>query len=374
MAITRSLQSAVLDGAGIGFRNRIINGDMKIDQRNNGAAISVTDNGSWFAADRFCVDGQVTDGVLSIRQVTTANSAASNYEAGSTPAGFTHSYKIAVTTADASIGATQSYIFRQKIEGHNIADLDWGLTTAKTVTFSFWIKCTLTGTFGGCLNNAAADRFYPFSYTINSANTWEYKTITIPGPTAGTWLKDNSIGVAIILSLGTGSTYLASTPNVWGTTGYQGVTGQTNLISTLSAAMYITGVQFEVGTAATPFEKRPYGLELELCKRYYQQFTVLPGGGSGYGALSYYGGTSSLIYQGVYWTRSSPTAAYLNNSNVQYYSYGGAWTASTPSVNIIPSTNAYEITTWFTGDGDGRGKLLRKNDANDLILTLTAEL
>ncbi len=240
-----------------GFRNRIINGDMRIDQRNAGAAITVNSTGTFFPVDRFFGSGQATDGVFTLQQSSTA------------PSGFVNSVIATVTTADASIGATQFYLFNQYIEGTNVADLAWGTASAKTVTLSFWVRSSLTGTFGGVISNSAQNRSYPFTYTISAANTYEYKTVTIAGDTSGTWLTTTGIGIRLHFDLGVGSTY-RGTAGSWAGATYLGATGATNVIGTLNATWYITGVQLEVGSVATPFERIDYGRELQLCLRYYQ--------------------------------------------------------------------------------------------------------
>jgi hypothetical protein len=250
-----------------GFRNRVINGNMVIDQRNAGASVTIDANAIIYVVDRWYGRAQATDGVFTLQQDSSA------------PAGFTKSLKATVTTADASIGSTQLYRIEQRIEGFNIADLGWGTASAQTVTLSFWVRSSLTGTFGGSVSNSAANRFYPFGFAISAANTWEYKTITITGDTSGTWLTDNGTGINISWSLGSGSDRLG-TPGAWVSTQTQGVTGQTQLISTNGATFYITGVQLEAGSVATPFERRPYGTELALCQRYYEKsynIDVAPG-------------------------------------------------------------------------------------------------
>jgi hypothetical protein len=239
-----------------GFKNRIINGAMVIDQRNAGASVTVNSNTDFFAVDRWAANGQSTDGVFTSQQSSTA------------PIGFVNSLVATVTTADSSIGASQRYFIGQKIEGFNIADFGWGTANAATVTLSFWVRSSLTGTFGGSLKNSAADRSYPFTYTINSANTFEQKTVTIAGDTSGTWLTTNGIGIVVSLSLGAGSSFL-NTAGAWAAGNYFGATGQTNLIGTNGATFYITGVQFEKGSTATSFDYRPYGTELNLCLRYF---------------------------------------------------------------------------------------------------------
>jgi hypothetical protein len=237
-----------------GFVNRIINGDMRIDQRATSITANATTN--YYTVDRWRVRGESSDGVFTAAQSSTA------------PTGFNKSLLITVTTADASIGATQIYAINQLIEGYNIADLSWGTASAKTVTLSFWVRSSLTGTFGGALRNNAGNRSYPFTYTINAADTFEYKTVTVPGDTTGTWETTTETGMAVYFSLGVGSDR-QGTAGAWNGNNNLGATGETSVIGTNGATFYITGVQLEVGSVATPFERRPFGTELSLCQRYY---------------------------------------------------------------------------------------------------------
>jgi hypothetical protein len=239
-----------------GFKNRIINGAMVIDQRNAGAAITA----GGFSVDRFGI-AISTDGAFSAQQDSSA------------PAGFTNSVKCTTTTADASLSASQYWLFRQRIEGYNVADLDFGTANAKTVTLSFWVRSSLTGTFGGSIMNSAANRAYPFTYTISVADTWEQKSVTIAGDTSGTWLKTNGNGMVVVWSLGIGSNY-QSTANAWAAGEYYGTSSSTSVIGTLNATWYVTGVQLEVGSTATSFDYRPYGTELALCQRYYENVSI----------------------------------------------------------------------------------------------------
>lgn len=239
----------------LGFRNRLINGDMRIDQRNAGA--SVTPTSGQYTLDRWFFSVSQTSKLTS-QQSTTA------------PTGFKNS--ILVTSSSAySVGASEIFLLRQNIEGNNIADLAWGTASAQSVTLSFWVRSSLTGTFGGAFRNSAANRFYPFSYTISSANTFEYKTVTIAGDTSGTWATDNTSGIELIFSLGAGST-VSGTAGSWGSTAYYSASGATSVVGTNGATFYITGVQLEAGSVASPFERRDYGREAILCYRYYQQY------------------------------------------------------------------------------------------------------
>lgn len=241
-----------------GFKNRIINGAMVIDQRNAGASVSAT---GAYAVDRFQF------------YVTQASKLTAQQNAGSVtpPPGFTN-YMGFTSSSAYSLLSTDLFETYQIIEGFNFADMDWGKSTAKKVTLSFWVRSSLTGTFGGVFLNSAQNYNYPYSYTINNANTWEYKTITVPGATSGTWLGTNNACVIVGFQLGAGSTWLG-TPGAWTTTNYHGVTGQQSLVSTSGATWYITGVQVEKGEQATAFDYRDYGRELRMCQRYYQVFS-----------------------------------------------------------------------------------------------------
>jgi hypothetical protein len=231
--------------------NRIINGAMTIDQRNAGASVTINTAQNTYVVDRWSGFGDASDGVFTMEQSSVS------------PAGFTNSLLSTVTTADASIGAGQLYLSaRQKIEGFNFASLSWGTASAQAVTLSFWVRSSLTGTFGGSLTNGDQNRSYPFAYTISAANTWEYKTIAIEGDTSGTWLTTNGLGADLFFSIGTGTTY-SGTAGAWAGAGYYSATGATNLISTLNATWQITGVQLEAGSTASSFAHENYGI---LCR------------------------------------------------------------------------------------------------------------
>jgi hypothetical protein len=165
------------------------------------------------------------------------------------------------------------------IEGFNVADLNWGKQNAKSVTVSFWVKSSVTGNYGFTLTNADGNRGYVVSYAINAANTWEQKIVTIPGDTSGTWTTDNTAGVTLNFDLGVNGP-TTDTVNTWLTGDYRGLTSGVDLIRTNGATFYLTGVQFEVGSVATEFERRPYGLELSLCQRYLPSYIYESSSGS----------------------------------------------------------------------------------------------
>jgi len=283
-----------------GFKNRIINGAMVIDQRNAGASVNPTDG--QYGIDRW------------ILFTSQASKYTAQQNAGSVtpPAGFTN--YLGITSSSAySITSSDYFIVEQKLEGFNVADLNWGSADAKTVTLSFWVRSSLTGTFGGVLKNSAGNRSYPFTYTISAANTWEYETITIVGDTTGTWLTTNGTGIRLQFGLGVGSTY-SGTAGAWAAAGHASATGATSVVGTNGATWYITGVQLEVGSTATSFDYRPYTTELQLCQRYYcktYNISVVPGTVDSNGSVGG-SGTGNLYRPIVHWSypvqmRATPT-------------------------------------------------------------------
>ena len=307
-----------------GFKNRIINGDMTIDQRNVGAAATIN-NTVAYTLDRW-EGADNTDGVIQIQQSSTA------------PTGFTRSLQFTTTTADSSLSATQYAYVAQYIEGLNTADFSFGTASASTVTLSFWVRSSLTGTFGGSISNDSYDRTYPFTYTISAANTWEQKSITLAGDTSGTWLTNNSVGVRVYFCLGAGSSRLG-TANAWASSWLLGGTGSTSVVGTLNATWNVTGVQLEKGSVATSFDYLPYSTEMILCQRYYVKsftYSTVPANG----IYSYYSGTfwegsdngkNEYVYLPVS-MRTSPTFTLYGDSGRWQVFNGGAWVTSTQSI------------------------------------------
>ena len=293
--VTTSTPNGIL-GAGNAsiMKNRIINGAMVIDQRNAGASVALSSTPA-YPVDRFYVRTQTGTGNTAQRSTTAS-------------AGFINSIVTTVGTGSSPTAGQINYLI-QSIEGYNIADLGWGTANAKTVTLSFWVRSSLTGTFGGALGNSAVNRSYPFTYTISVANTWEQKTVTITGDTTGTWATDNSTGINMFFDLGSGSTF-QGTAGSWAGADYRAATGCTQLVGTSGATFYITGVQLEVGSSATGFEYVNYQTSLANCQRYYES-------SNGQGSyLTYYTATSSIanIFYKVT-KRATPTTTLVSPSS-----------------------------------------------------------
>ena len=280
-----------------GFKNRIINGGMVIDQRNGGA--SVTPTSGQYTLDRYKFDLTQTS------KITTQQNAG-----GVTPpVGFSNYLGITSSSAYAVL-AGDYFLFSQQIEGFNFTDMAWGTANAKTVTLSFQVYSSLTGTFGGALNNSAQNRSYPFTYSIPVANTWTTISVTIAGDTTGTWIgATNGVGLRIYWNLGTGTTY-SGTAGAWAAATYLSATGATSVVGTSGATFYITGVQLEKGATATSFDYRPYGTELMLCQRYYQNYQSMLLS-TGYSVGTTYYGTVLFPVE----LRATPTILYSGFTN-----------------------------------------------------------
>jgi hypothetical protein len=284
---------------------------MVIDQRNGGA--SVTPSGSYIV-DRWIYQNSQASKVTGQQ----------NQNSVTPPTGFT--YYSGITSSSAySLLTTDYFLYRQFIEGFNVADLAWGTSSAATVTLSFWVRSSLTGTFGGALNNSTQNRSYPFTYTISVANTFEYKTVTIPGDTTGTWLTTNGIGVAVGFSLGTGST-VSGTAGAWASATTFGATGATSIVSNSGATWYITGVQLEKAPQATAFDYRDYGRELILCQRYYQAPCGSSTSGIGQGGIgTFYAVTTSEAFNTINFPvpmRTAPTVTFYNSGGTSGGAHG----------------------------------------------------
>ena len=248
-------------GYGQAGKNKFINAAMAIAQR-GASPVTVTAGQRFFSPDR--TFGQLTgSGAFTVEQVVDAPAAANASQ---------YSLKAVVTTVDTSIAASDQYWLGQIIEAQNFASFQFGTASAKTVTISFWVKSSITGTFGIDIRNSAADRSYVSTYTISAANTWEKKTVTIAGDTSGTWSKDTGVGARIEWTLSAGTDYQTASANSWTASNDMTTAAQTNWMATLSNTFQITAIQLEAGSFATPFQTASGGslqAELAMCQRYY---------------------------------------------------------------------------------------------------------
>jgi len=337
-----ALRTLISDNT-FGYKNRIINGDMRIDQRNAGATKQITATND-YTTDRW-------------RAIATGAGRMDFARSTSTPpTGFSHFLRMTVGVADNSLTSTDEYFISQRIEGFNIADLLFGSASAKAVTLSFWVRSSLTGAFSGALRNAAGgalNRSYPFSYTISAASTWEQKTVTLTADTSGTWTTDASIGVEVCFCVGAATGQLG-TANAWtGPTAVSGVTGTTNVMATVSNTFDLTGVQLEKGTVATGFDVRSHQQELALCQRYFCKTfpvgTAPVTGASSIGCLSQ-NGRELLLSFTKDWRfpvtmRASPTVTTYSLDAGQTY-WKGYMLGSTATSNV---TNSGDLACLLTG-------------------------
>ena len=353
---------AILDANTPAFRNRIINGDMRIDQRNAGASVTNTTN-SLFTVDRFFIYGAVSSKFT----------AQQNAGSVTPPVGFTN-YLGCTSSSAYSVGAGESFSIYHNIEGFNLADFGWGTANAQTATLSFWVRSSLTGTFSVTLRNNAQNRSYPATYTISSANTWEQKSITIAGETSSTWVTNNGLGVALIFNLGSGAS-ASTTANAWASANYVAATGATSVVGTNGATFYITGVQLEKGSTATSFDYRPYGTELALCQRYYYRNTAPSGSHYGSG----YNDSTANAYFNIPFPvtmRTSPTALEQSGTAGNYAIQRSGDFPSCTSVPVFDSANTQSAFVRFTSTGNltaGQGSSAR-SASNASYLGWSAEL
>jgi len=341
-------------GLGFGMRNRIINGAMMIDQRNAGASVTAAGN---FVLDRFL--NYRSGGAYTVQRSTTA------------PTGFINSMLMTNTTA---ASPTTYSFFGQPIEGLNVSDLAFGTANAATITISFWVRSSVTGIYSISVSNSNGDRAYPAQYTINAANTFEYKTITVPGDTSGTWLTNTSTGINLRFDLGSPSARTAAA-GAWASGNYDGAngsTGGTTWANTTNATFYITGVQLEKGSTATSFDYRPFGTEFNLCQRYYWRNSVTEAfGWFGLGTCT--SATNARIGITLGQTmRTTPTVSAGGNTRV--YDGGAAVGASSFSINNNSLVYPQLTVTTSSGLTQGRAAFLGADNNAATYLAFDAEL
>ena len=345
------------------LRNRIINGDMRIDQRNDGAEVNPAVSGNYYL-DRWSIAS------------TVASKFKIGQNAGSVtlPTGYTK-YLGCTSLSAYTVGAGEVYSVRQIIEGLNVSDFAWGTASAATITLSFWVRSSLTGTFGGSLRNDGGTRSYPFTYTISVANTWEQKTVTIAGDTSGTWLTTNGTGIFLTFSIGSGSTF-SGTAGAWASANYTSATGATSVVGTNGATWYVTGVQLEVGTVATPFERQIYSNQLAQCQRYYYRVTAA--GTSRNFGVGYV--TSTTLAEAVQpfpvTMRDEPSALEQSGTAANYSVLTGSGSVACSSVPIYQTSTQWSALVRYTvASGLTTGQaIIGRSAATGAYLGWSAEL
>jgi hypothetical protein len=346
----------------LGFRNRIINGAMVIDQRNAGASVAA----SGYTLDRWVAFESTSATSVTAQRSTTA------------PTGFTNSLLYTVGTGG-SAGAAEQATIRQRIEGFNVADLGFGTASAQSITVSFLVRSSVTGTYSVAIQNGAGDRSYVATYTVVAANTWETKSVTISGDTSGTWLTDNGVGMVLFFDLGSGSSF-NTTAGAWTAGDYRRVSGQANLIGTSGATFYITGVQLEAGSVATPFERRDYGRELMMCQRYCINYRAADAVGTTYTFGTGETPTSTLVQLTMSLPvemRTTPSLTTTGTaSNYSIYSANvNTACSAVPSINSTSNKlTAHMNWTVASGLTAGRAAQCVANANNTAYLLFTAEL
>lgn len=276
-----------------GIRNRVINGNMLINQR----GLSSQTNNTQYLIDRW--------------RIYSGNTICGLYTSTDAPNGFRNS--IYAQCNSAAGNSSYNGIVHQ-IEGYNIFDAGMGTSWGRSVTISFWVKSSKSGIANFALANSNNTRVYVTTYSINAINTWEYKTITILADTTNTgWDSTNGMGLRLWWDLGSDTTSYNTTPNVWfGGDKIRSSDQTLNITSTLNANLYLAGVQLEVGTQATPFEIRSYGTELALCQRYYEisnGIVQVSSGTTGFGGNSYWSWMSYVVEKRIALNYSTNTAA-----------------------------------------------------------------
>jgi len=349
-----------------GFKNRIINGAMVIDQRSAGASTSVQTSTVYPSCDRWTVFAS-QNSKFSIQQ---------NAGAVTPPVGFSN--YLGITSSSAySIVAGDYFGVYQRIEGFNTSDLAFGTASASTITLSFWVRSSLTGTFGGALNNSGNSRSYPFTYTISSANTWEQKSVTVAGDTSGTWVGGtNGSGLQVTFGIGSGSTF-SGTAGAWASANYSNATGAISVVGTSGATFYITGVQLEKGSTATSFDYRPYGTELSLCQRYCPAWSV-SGVSTNYPFAGQCYLTTAAIFTAPYPVQPRVAATGITTSGTfavvpANYGTSAAGTVAIYGTGTNLSTFALNVTA-SSGLVAGNSTSLQSSSATSLIIGTGCEL
>jgi hypothetical protein len=369
-----SIQTTASSG-GTAFKNRFVNGAMTVNQYTNGAPITINSSTALSSVPVDNISMRVTgvSGGVFGPAVMTAQQNLNNI---TPPPNFSNYLGYTTVTADVSPAASTQYLIRCPIEGSSLTDLGWGTASAKTVTISFWARSNLTGTFGGTLNNRTPNNFYPFSYTIDSANTWKHVSVTVPPDSVANSIND-AISIMMLFSLGVGAKFQSSTTGSWlaatTTTSATSVVGEQQVCAAVGNTFYITGIQFEVGNTATAFDYRPYPVELDLCQRYAQRI----------------GGTdpNEIIGFGNWVTNSAATIVIplfkpMRSSETLIVSTGttfcvgfGTTPCSSVAISVSGKRNLDVVATIPNGSQvPGTGCVLRANGTTSTYLIITSGL
>ena len=344
------------------LRNRLINGDMRIDQRNAGA--SVTPGNAVYTLDRWRFNSTQTS-KFSVQQ---------NAGSVTPPPGFTNYLGVTSLSAYALTGV-DSFSFEQIIEGFNVSDLNWGTANALPATLSFWVRSSLTGTFGGSLaTTRTAVWVMPFSFTISAANTWTYVTVSVTAPTStGGANTGSSDGVYVRFGLGGTGAVVGGTVGVWTNAGnFIQPAGTVSVVGTNGATLYVTGVQFEVGSVATPFERRQFGQELALCQRYFQKTfplgtvpaSITGTAGAVFGSSSVTNTSFSVTRSFLVQMRASPTMVFFSPNQA-----GSNWSEQSGVVPTLTDLGAIDSSISMRGTGS-----ISAGGAHSIHFTASAEL
>ena len=345
-----------------GRRNIVINGAMQVSQR--GTDLNDVSHGD-YCADRFEVIKANTDElVINYDQSTDA------------PDGFSNSFKLSVGTVESAIDTNEYVMINQRIEAQNLQHLKYGTSSAETLTLSFHVKSSVTGTYALSVFQSDGTKYYSATYTISSANTWEYKTIKINGNTADAINNDNGAGLRLSWTLSSGSNFTSGSNDAWGDSTNWAVGHNASWITTSSATFFVTGVQLEVGEQATPFEHRSFGEELALCQRYYYKL-IIDSDADSFATGSNNSTTTSehsIIFAQT--MRANPTAIETTGTagDYQLTSSGTATDCSAVPVFVRASLHtAYFRSTVSSGLTTGNASLLR-SEGSDAYLAWSAEL
>ena len=343
-----------------GRRNLIINGAMQVAQR--GTSTTGVTSGGYYGIDRF-------------RLTTTAEQTETHAQVSDAPSGFTSSYKVTVTTADSSIDASDFAAIQQKIEAQDLQHLKFGTSDAEKLTVSFYVKASATGTFAVGMTQDDADSGtseISQNYTISSADTWEYKTLTFNGNTSDAIDNNNGSGLQLNFFYTAGSDLTSGTLNSYGDNAHRAIGHTANLVGTLNATFQITGVQLEVGEQATPFEHRSFGDELALCQRYFQKYSD---NGSNHGYLTTGNINGTRFYGVMRWTitmRATPTVS-TTGSGFGIQSQAHSATGFSIDETHNPTVDAVRLRTGTSSNfTNGQGATLRFSTTASL--TADAEL